>query len=161
MSELHIHRRRYAALATVAVGAPLMVAAAQTTTAAQSNEVLTFTSQEATFRFFDRAPKGEHPTAGDSFVFTARLLDDGARVGTLHATCLVTRRTSNADNTPLLCHGTYVLPGGQLSGSALVRNEPETRIAITGGTGDYAGATGESVETTGPGDTNTVTITLQ
>lgn len=164
MTELHTHRRRYAALAAVAVGAPLLVVAAQSTTAAQSKEVLTFTGHDATFRQFDRAPKGEHPTAGDSFVFTSHLFDDGTRVGSLHATCLVTRRTANPDNTPLLCHGTYVLPGGQLVGSALVgggADSPEVPIAITGGTGAYAGATGQSVEAPGPDGTTLITITLE
>lgn len=156
-------QRRFAASGLVLASVSVLVVAAHPTTATGSTasaETLTFTSREGSFRFIDIAPKGERPTPGDSLVLVNQLWSSGERVGSLHATCVVTRKAKDPDRTPLLCHGMYLLPGGRLSGTAVVGGSDTTTIAITGGTGKYAGASGTSVEVS-EGATGTVTITLE
>jgi hypothetical protein len=165
MFKLDTARQRVIAAGGTAAGLAALVLVLQpfqATGQTAAAETLTFKAKDGTFRLIDMAPKGEHPSAGDYFAITSRLFKGGERIGTLHATCLVTRRTANPANTPLLCQGVYRLPGGKLAGTALLVGEnPVTRIAITGGTGQYAGASGVSVEESGEGPASTVTITLQ
>lgn len=158
-------RRRLIAAAAALASVPALVVAAQPLTATGSTagaETLTFRSKGATFRFIDIAPKGEHPTAGDSLVLTNGLYKSGDRIGTLHATCVVTRRVAKPGRTPLLCQGVYRLPGGDLFGpAAIAGNSDRVRVAITGGTRKYAGASGEAVEDSVGGNVVQVTVTLQ
>jgi hypothetical protein len=71
----------------------------------------------------------------------------GAEVGTAYVSC------TTATASVSLCHGAYVLAGGQIDVQVAV---PDTAtsytLAVTGGTGSYSGVTGQasSVET-GPG----------
>jgi hypothetical protein len=157
-------RKLAASAALLAIVSVLVVAAHPTTaTGSTATETLTFTSRPGTFRFFDVAPKGELPTTGDSLVITNRLFKGGERIGTLHAECVVTRKVANPDNTPMLCQGVYVLDGGTISGTAmLLSNDAVTKIAVTGGTGTYAGASGTATEVTSDnGNKVKVTVTLQ
>ena len=79
---------------------------------------------------------------GDGFIFHSRLYyHAGRQVGSLDVDC--TLMLANRDQ----CLGTFTLPGGTLSGTALVRgngNGP-THIAINGGTGRYAKVRGQAV----------------
>jgi hypothetical protein len=77
---------------------------------------------------------------GDQYVLRSALYSSpgGARVGTLRAFCNINFRQQG------VCQGMLTfLAGGQLSGMGLTGNGP---IAILGGTGRYAGATGQIVQ---------------
>ena len=82
---------------------------------------------------------------GDEFVFSANLRSHGTRVGSLNAICTLMLHQK------LQCEGTFTLPGGTITGSALLpSNEPNgstDHIAISGGTGSYEGASGEVLST--------------
>ena len=93
--------------------------------------------------FEDNGRKG--PSRGDVFSFTERLMQDGERVGKDFGRCEVVRATERAFT--MHCMVTLLFKGkGQLTvqGAVLFKrgmtNDPE--LAITGGTGDYAGASG-------------------
>lgn len=165
MFKLNGTPRRLAASAVVLASVSVLVVAAHPTTATGSTaaETLTFKSKEGTFRFIDVAPKGELPTTGDSLLITNKLFKSGERIGTLHAQCVVTRQVANPDNTPMLCQGVYVLDGGTITGTAmLLSNDAVTKIAVTGGTGAYAGASGTAKEVPSEsGNSSKVTVTLE
>lgn len=152
MLALTSHRRRTVAAvvaATALTGGALLVAGQPAATGAGA---MTFRYENGTFKFIDVPPmatsQDEPPSPGDYFVLTNKLFRGQDRVGGLNATCLVTKRTSNPDRTPLLCSGVYNLPGGTLVGSALLRSGDNINtIAVTGGTGRFAGMSGTSVET--------------
>jgi hypothetical protein len=57
----------------------------------------------------------------------------------------------------------YSLKGGEIMGIAKGTDARTTRIAIVGGTGAYAGVTGNAVEVNRPGDSplTDATITLR
>ena len=165
MFKVNGNPRRLAASALLLASISVLVVAAQPTTATglTAPETLTFNSRPGTFKFVDIAPKGELPTTGDSLLITNRLFKSGERIGTLHAQCVVTRKVANPDNTPMLCQGVYVLEGGTLTGTAmLLANDAVTNIAVTGGTGTYAGATGTATEVANDsGNRVKVTVNLQ
>jgi len=108
--------------------------------------------------FIDNTPRsrGERPAAGDQIVFSNPIYDAAGtkRQGSLTATCTVWRTTKSGE-PPLICSAVYALPGGDLVVSG--RLTPGTQhLAVTGGTGAYAGARGtvDSAETkTGFADT--------
>ena len=144
-------RRTAAAIAGAAalVGSALVIAGQPAATGATT---MTFRYQDSTFNLVDVPPlaasQDEPPSPGDYFVLTNKLFRGQDRVGSLHATCLFTKRTSDPARIPLLCSGVYTLPGGTLVGSALLRSgEQVNTIAITGGTGRFAGMSGTSTET--------------
>ena len=162
MLKLSSKTRKLAASAVVLTPVAVLVVAT-TATGSTAAETITFNSRPGTFRFVDIAPKGELPTPGDSLVLTNRLFKGGERIGTLHAECVVTRKAANPDNTPMLCQGVYVLDGGTLSGTAmLLSSSAVTDIAVTGGTGTYAGASGTATEVANEtGNRVKVTVTLE
>ncbi len=101
-------------------------------------------SRESTEHFNDVGRKGE--SLGDSFTFTSKLFHDGERVGRDAVRCDITRAKERSFG--LQCFGTLTFRGrGDLTihGKILFQRESETlpTLAITGGTGDYAGASGE------------------
>jgi hypothetical protein len=155
--------RRLAASAVILASASVLVVAAHpmTATGSTSAETLTFNMRDGTFRFLDFPPKGERPSAGDTFVLTNRLMKGGDRIGTLHAVCTATRGAADPEKTPFLCQGVYHLKGGRITGDTNFTGENAViKVAITGGTGDYAGASGEAVEV--PTDRGSrVTVTLE
>lgn len=98
-----------------------------------------------TERFEDVGRKGE--SLGDSFISTEKLFHGGERVGTSAVTCQVTRFSQRMNSIRLLCHATLSLRGkGDLiiHGKVVFRRGSNARpvLAVTGGTGDYAGASG-------------------
>ena len=111
--------------------------------------------------FIDNTPRsrGERPAAGDQIVFSNPIYDAAGtkRQGTLTATCTVWRTTKKGE-PPMLCDGVYALPGGDLVVSG--RLTPGTQhLAITGGTGAYAGAHGTMTSTeTKAGFADTLTL---
>jgi hypothetical protein len=164
-SKLNGKTRRIAASTAVLASVSALVVAAHPIAATSSTataQTITFTSRPATFRQLDVPPRGETPTPNDSFVVTNKLFKAGERIGTLHAQCVVTRRAANPERTPLLCQGVYKLQDGTITGSAMLSAGPRTKIAVTGGTGAYAGASGTAVEVSNEsGNRVKVTITLE
>ena len=85
------------------------------------------------------ANRAGHGGAGDVFTVVYGLqTPDGAEAGKAYLSC--TRATASVN----LCHGAYVLRGGQIDVQVAVQGTAtgETRLAVTGGTGIYAGVTG-------------------
>ena len=97
--------------------------------------------KEDEFKFSDVAPKAtseDDVSAGDSFVFSGDV--SGARKGRLLGACEV------AGKGEPTCHGTYKFGDGQVAigGIPNFSQEAETfRIAVTGGSGAYEGASGQ------------------
>jgi hypothetical protein len=97
--------------------------------------------------FIDNPPRqgfNSPPLMGDQFVFTSDVRTRaGAHVGTLDATCMVSRGGNNGTGP---CYGVYSFKGGQIAGIASLsfRNNV-TRIIVVGGTGAYQGVTGTIV----------------
>ena len=92
--------------------------------------------------------KAGHGGPGDvtAVVFDLRT-PAGAEAGTAYVSC------TTATASVSLCHGAYVLAGGQIDVQAAV---PDTAtsyaLAVTGGTRSYAGVTGQATSAeTGPG----------
>ena len=100
------------------------------------------------------------PSRGDQIVFEDRLLRRGTQVGAGGGTCTVTDVL--ATGLPLACQVTYELPGGQITAQGRTSTTPVKTLAVTGGTGRYAGAAGELVltENGDAADTGTLVIRL-
>jgi hypothetical protein len=119
---------------------------------------LTFTERDTDqFSFFDNPPKTrlraegpERLSNGDQLTFASDLLDASKRdVGDLDVTCVFTR-PGRFDDSSAVCTGVMTIPGGSLTasvgGRAFAEGTQEggtTAGAILGGTGRYAGATGD------------------
>jgi hypothetical protein len=118
---------------------------------AQSTFVLT-EADTNDFAFLDHPPKTKFGrqgprkiSNGDQLVFRSKLLDAAkTRVGALDATCMITGAGNGRfTQANAICHATFTVPGGQLF--AQVGGKPfsgTTSGGITGGTGNYEGATG-------------------
>jgi hypothetical protein len=105
-------------------------------------------------RDVDLGKKG--PSIGDYFVFHERMMKRGKRVGTDSGRCDVVRATNNI--FALHCQATLTFRGrGQLTVQGSVEfhrgKNPDPVLAITGGTGDFTGASGEFVIHEGPRST--------
>jgi hypothetical protein len=88
----------------------------------------------------------QHGAPGDQAIFRSVLKNaQGRKVGSSTVVCELVL------GKQLLCNGVFRLPGGTLTGTAMVPASESSmapvHIAITGGTGRYAGATGEGVST--------------
>ncbi len=121
-------------------------------------KTLTFTERDTdSFSFVDNAPKTrvgsegpEQLSNGDQLTFASDLLDAAKRdVGDLDVSCIFTR-PGRSDDASAVCTGVMTVPGGSLTASVGGRAFAEgaraggtTNGAIVGGTGDYAGATGD------------------
>lgn len=129
---------------------------------------LTFTERDTDyFSFVDAAPKTtlgpdgpENVSNGDQLTFGSDLLDGSKRdVGDSDITCVFTRTTGqprrglsagHLDGSSAVCTGVLTVPGGSLTASVGGKAFAEgaqagesTRGSIVGGTGEYAGATGD------------------
>jgi hypothetical protein len=155
-------------LLAAALGAVLLLpgsASAQGTT-------LTFYEPDAgsTFRFIDNAPKSpaSNPeskryrfSVGDEVVFTSPLFDrkGGTRQGTLYTAAKIVKG-GRFDQVSLIASAIYVLnDGSQISAAGLFSFSKPVSVAITGGSGRYAGARGSLTSTTAK-DSSTDTLTL-
>jgi hypothetical protein len=78
---------------------------------------------------------------GDQIVFTTQLLRGDTEVGHQGGVCTVT----SAVRVEAQCLATYALPGGQITGQALIvlPDPAPYLVAITGGSGRYKGVEGE------------------
>jgi hypothetical protein len=102
-----------------------------------------------------RARTAHSPASpGDEVVFTRSLTSaDGRAAGTFHAVCVVTKPHGGIETSLYQCSGTYVLTDGTLALDFAGSLSGQSRtFAITGGTGNYAGARG-TVASVGGTDT--------
>ena len=148
---MHISRNKRIAVTVVAVAAiPVTALSLQPTNAASSSsapETFRLVERPGTFKFVDVPPRQQSeespPTAGDQLIFTSPLFRSGERAGKLHAVCTITRRTQTWDRIQASCVGTFDLRAGSIQLAVGGRIfEDRLEIAVTGGTGRYAGANG-------------------
>lgn len=102
------------------------------------------TARPWTDHYNDVGPKGE--SIGDSIVFTDKLYQHGERVGRDAIRCDVKRVTRRSFS--MQCFGSLVFRGrGQLTVQGLItfsRNSTRNPVlAVTGGTGEFEGMSGE------------------
>ena len=113
----------------------------------------TASAMPQTFRVFDHTVRSHNIdvdnshsfSIGDEFIFTDQLwtVDKSKRVGTLHGVCTV---VSTSGNGVAHCVETAHLGTSTLEGSGDIDNSMKTfRQALVGGTGRYAGASGQFV----------------
>jgi hypothetical protein len=129
-----------AAIVAMAIGA---VSYARAGGNESSNHTFAVKEVDTAFKFVSISHT-KNGAPGDEFIFHARLFSGGKQVGTLDVECTLVL------NNKTQCAGTFVLPGGTLSGSALTPangNNPVTQIAIEGGTGRFAQVRGTAVST--------------
>jgi hypothetical protein len=83
----------------------------------------------------------EGTALGDQIVFTTQLLKGDTEVGHQGGVCTIT----SVERAEAQCVATYALPGGQITGQALIiLGDPAPyAVAITGGSGKYKGVEGE------------------
>jgi hypothetical protein len=83
----------------------------------------------------------EGTALGNQIVFTTQLLKGDTEVGHQGGVCTVT----SVQRAEAQCLATYALPGGQITGQALiVLGDPTPyAAAVTGGSGKYKGVEGE------------------
>ena len=90
------------------------------------------------------------PSLGDEFVFSSVILrrEGGAQIGTDGGVCTFVRFEQNNGTASAHCVATVSLEGGQITLQGLATfsltatTNPPFDVAITGGTGAYAGAGG-------------------
>jgi hypothetical protein len=130
---------------------------------AEKSVTFHLTEVDRGFNFIDNPPRQGFkapPLIGDQLVFSSELRSGGGgHAGWLEATCVVAIGGTRATGP---CYGIYSLKGGTLMGMAQTKfygNAP-TDIAIVGGTGAYAGATGTVHSVTKSENTNFDTVTL-
>jgi hypothetical protein len=124
-----------AAVAAAAVLAAGFVAyGAQAGTSAQRTVHVVATQHD--FHEVGVGKKG--PTPGSLFVFSERLAQSGKAIGSDHIVCTFTGVWPAATD---FCRALFALPGGTIVAEGASARGPFT-VAITGGTGRYAGARG-------------------
>ncbi len=112
--------------------------------AGSGDRTLTLTEVQtgATFVNISHSQNG---APGDEAIFRSALRMDGKRVGFSTVVCQIVL------GRKLQCNGVYHLPGGTLTGTALVpasqTSTAPVRVAITGGTGRYDQASGQVTTT--------------
>jgi len=134
------------ALASLFLAVVLSCAVVVSAGAKASSRSVTFHLVENQYasNFIDNPPRNgpnEPPLIGDEFVFTSNLSTRaGKHAGRLSAMCMIANGGRNAGGP---CYGVFSFEGGQLMGIAgLDFTKQTTQIAIVGGTGVYAGASG-------------------
>jgi hypothetical protein len=94
-----------------------------------------------TYQYVDNPPHGV--SIGDFAAFSSVLADrSGKHIGRIDVQCVITagRTLAKAHQT---CTGVLTLPGGQVTDAVGIVGAPTNAvIAVTGGTGAYAGARG-------------------
>jgi hypothetical protein len=152
-----------AALLAIATAVVASQALAAPSKASHNGKTVTLrlVMKEVAGNFVDNPPRqgfDAPPLVGDQFTFTSDLLTrSGKHAGVFVATCVVGRGGVKAI---FLCHGFYSLKGGQIMGMAKGSDTATTQIAIVGGTGAYAGVSGNSVEVSRPGNSPFTDVTI-
>lgn len=137
-----------------ALAAPQVVATAST-----EGSTIRLTEKVVKFTQVDVGKRGI--SQGDSLVYSGKLLDQsGNKAGRSVCQCAVI--TPKGETPGLLnCATTYQLKGGQIAMQGFFdMNTPNNSMAIVGGTGRYAGTTGEVKFLTKSDDTFAGTLRL-
>jgi hypothetical protein len=151
---------RYVAAALACAAATALIVA--TGGSAQAPTARTLTLQNANLKIsqVDLPPvirsKRSPETAGDELFATSKVSGGGA-AGSRYLTCAVARTAPSVENALYSCEVTYNLADGTITaaGVARVGGSAAVTMAITGGTGAYAAASGSVTSTNG---TDTLTI---
>lgn len=149
-----------AATAAAAGAVAIVVAPGQAQTPGE--RTLALTARTTSVHVADLAPRGR-VSPGDILVGTNRLTDaSGASVGVGYLHCGVTKAARGFQRATFQCSGTQRLGDGTLTFSLLGRLGADRVItaAITGGTGAYAGARGELMNTARSEDVSDQVIRL-
>jgi hypothetical protein len=93
-------------------------------------------------------------TPGDEVIGVSKV--SGADSGRLYLHCTVVRRGRSVALATYSCLGTYVLRDGTISAAGVVRLDKPSDVAVSGGTGAFAGVRG--VLHTTPDGTDTLTL---
>jgi hypothetical protein len=101
-----------------------------------SQQKLRIVATQHDFGQVDMGKRG--PTRGDTFLFSERLALGGKAAGVDHVVCTFVGSWPKETD---FCRGLFQLPGGSLIAEGASARGPFT-VAITGGTGSYAGARG-------------------
>jgi hypothetical protein len=96
------------------------------------------------------------PDIGDLVAFTQDLAADGKNVGQVHVIAAVVDHTQHLSEAT----GTIVLKNGSIQLAGVVAMDPKFTLTVTGGTGDYVGATG-TMDFDASGDAQTMTVRLR
>lgn len=149
-------KRLTLSLAVACAVAAVATASADARPAAVHPRTFTLVEHDGPFSFVDLPPVqngvGRSVTPGDLLILTNPLTrPDGSKAGTLHAACTVIDARTSVDTATFHCNGSYVLRRGALALSTTgpVASAPTLRLAVTGGTGAYAGAHGTVVSRVG------------
>jgi hypothetical protein len=132
--------RRISAIVLVALA--LLVSGLTLTSAeATSSETLRFVAKSDQLAEIDLGKKG--PSLGDKFVFSDNLSSRHDRdAGELNGECTATHLKGKA--ATMQCLVTASLDDGDVTTQGVVQsNRRRATLAVTGGTGDYTGASGE------------------
>lgn len=136
-------RRAAAVLSSVALGAGTVAVGAAPAEASIDGDRFQVVSRTWSEHWEDTGEKGE--SVGDSYTFTEKLFHRGERVGRDAGRCEVTRVGPYAFGMNCVVTVTFRNRGDLTVQGAITykrgrRNAPE--LAITGGTGEYKGASG-------------------
>jgi hypothetical protein len=135
-----------AALAVAAAGAGL----ASATASSGDSRGRTFTVFSKTVQFAGIDLGGRGPSLGDEAVFSDDLFTErgGSNVGSDGGVCTTVRQDKDAGTDTLQCAVTFSFEGGQIATQALLTltdgNFTGTQTGpVTGGSGEFRGASGE------------------
>jgi hypothetical protein len=150
------------ALAALSGAGAIAIAGASDGTARAARTIVLHEHGEGAVSFVDAPPrakvKGEGPSRysrGDQLVSLQPLAEDG----TLHLTCTTTR-AGKITRLVLSCRAVSRLPDGDIVAEGLFSPAAaSSTLAVTGGTGDYAGARGTLVHAGDDDATDTITLT--
>jgi hypothetical protein len=128
-------------LAVAAVAAAALIAAPSQ--AKDKDHTLTLTGKTLAAEQIDAGKPG--PSLGDRQILTEDVFRKGKRVGTSDLECTIVR--ADLPKFAAQCLTTTTLPAGQITAQGIVTSDQLEKVpfqqAITGGTGRYAGATGQ------------------
>jgi hypothetical protein len=143
-------RSKFALAALVAVVMATIGAGLAYATSGSDDNGRTFTVFSKTVQFAPIDLGDTGPSLGDQFVFSDDLLTErgGDNVGFDGGVCTTVRRDETAKTDTLQCAVTFSFAGGQIATQALLTltngNFTGTQTGpVTGGSGDFRGASGE------------------
>jgi hypothetical protein len=140
--------KRWSQPAVVAVVALAVLAAAAPAAGGGKGKTLRLVAIQKQQQFIDLAPTG--PSLGDQLVFSDSVYRDRREVGTDGVVCSITQVVPPYTVATYQCVATIRLRTGMITVQGLNEfqgpGDPGPfRLAITGGTGAYSGASGEEV----------------
>jgi hypothetical protein len=136
-----------AVLAIVALGV-LTLGAAGAAAHDEGQQSLRLDAEQIQSDYLDLGASG--PSLGDQLVFSETLSRYDREVGESGGVCTVVQVVHRDDDLTFHCVATLSLDSGQITLQGLVETQGEDdsgpfTVAITGGTGEFSGASGEAV----------------